>query len=106
MKQITQEKFLELIEKDENMTKRLAEYLNGETDQKIVGQKVMEFAKKEGYEITLSDDDLANVSGGGIKDWFTPESLKRVLDKTEQIVKKGSDFIGTFVNKGSSKLGN
>jgi hypothetical protein len=64
MTKITQEKFLEMVKGDKEMAKRLADYLGGETDASVVGQKTAEFAKKEGYELMLSDDELANVSGG------------------------------------------
>lgn len=94
MTKITQEKFLEMIKQDQEMAKRLANYLGDTKDEKEIAKKTIEFAKEEGYEIetkqSLGVDDLENVSGGfkpeDLTKWST--SISNVLDDLTNASKK------------------
>ena len=71
MKKISLEEFKTLLAEDKDFASRLKEYLHGETDVNIVGEKSIEFARQEGYEIEvpqseLSMDELESVSGGKV----------------------------------------
>lgn len=68
MSKITQKKFLEILKKDKDLNSKFTDYLGDTKDGKEVDKKIIEFAKKEGYEIetkqTLDMDDMENISGG------------------------------------------
>ena len=94
MTKITQEKFLEVLKGDQEMAKRLANYLGDTKDEKEIAKKTIEFAKEEGYEIetkqSLGVDDLENVSGGfGPKDLMEwSAGISNVLDDLTNASKK------------------
>ena len=57
-----------MLKEDEAMAKRLVDYLDGERKKTEVTKKMIEFAKKEGYEVesksTLDAEDLEQAAGG------------------------------------------
>jgi len=71
MKKISMKEFKSMLESDKDFVIRLNDYLNGEIEEDIVGEKSIEFLRQEGYELDVSsigevldDQELEKVAGG------------------------------------------